>query len=73
MITVQDDEYMLVRIKDNAVVINRLFLTDTGISQRPCHAEKENEELAKCVNGWLEREKAGRVSFGKYLHDYKQI
>jgi len=62
---IQDDEYMLVRKKDNAVIINRLFLSDNGLSSMPAMAEQgDNKELANSVNKWLESERAGRVSFG---------
>jgi hypothetical protein len=59
-----DDEFMLVRVRDGKRIIGRLFLTETGISQRPCNAFEENRALARSVNGWLESEQAGRVSFG---------
>jgi hypothetical protein len=63
---VNDDEYMLVRKKDNNVILNRIFLTDEGISTTPVGAERgENADLADIVNKTLESEISKRVSFGK--------
>jgi hypothetical protein len=60
------DEYMLVRKKDSAVVLDRLFLSESGLSTSPVGAERgENEQLAFILRGWLESESAGRVSFAK--------
>jgi hypothetical protein len=59
-----EDEFMLVRKRDNAKVIGRLFLTETGISQTPCFAHTENRELAFFVNRTLDSESRASVSFG---------
>ncbi len=61
-----DDEYMLVRRRDNAVIINRLFLSETGIAGTPVMATRgENLDLARQVHGWLQSETSNRVSFGR--------
>jgi len=59
-----NDEYMLVRKSDNAVVISRLILDDNGISTMPVMAQRgENKDLANSIHGLLESERAKRVSF----------
>jgi hypothetical protein len=68
-----DDEFMLVRKKDNAVIIPRLFVGGNGISSRPQSANKENKELASSVMSWLESERAGRVSFGATANNAASI
>ena len=65
MADIRNDEFMLVRVSDKKVIIPRLFLSEQGISEVPCFANTHNAQLALSVNGWLESEKAGRVSFGK--------
>lgn len=65
MVDFSNDEFMLVRTRDKAVIINRLFLTASGISNIPCDAHRTNEPLAKSVIEQLDSEKSGRVSFGK--------
>lgn len=60
------DEYMLVRKKDNAVVISRLMLSDKGLAESPTASiQGENNQLANSVNGWLKAEASGHVSFGR--------
>jgi hypothetical protein len=63
---VNDDEFMLVRKKDNSVILARIFLTEKGIATTPFGAENgENANLAYIVNSNLESEISKRVSFGK--------
>lgn len=60
-----DDEYMIVRKRDGAEIVSRLFLTDTGCADNPVSAIHENKQIARSLNNALACEKSGWVSFGK--------
>ncbi|MEQ1668408.1 MAG: hypothetical protein ABL868_08155 [Sulfuriferula sp.] len=65
---IEEDEYMLVRKKDSAVIIKRLFLSESGLSISPFGAERgDNEQIALILRGLLESEAGKRVSFGKLV------
>lgn len=62
-----NDEFMLVRKSDNAVIISRLIL-DEGISTMPVMAKRgEHQSFAELVKTYLAQEKGQRASFGKLL------
>jgi len=65
MVKFHEDEFILIRTRDGAKIIERLFLTEEGFGQTPHDSERENKQLAQAILGWLESEKTGRVSFGK--------
>lgn len=66
------DEFMLVRIRDGAVIIPRLFLSKNGIGQTPVDAVRGgNHTLAHRVWTWLSADDRGHVSFGKHMAGVK--
>lgn len=64
-INYHEDEFCLIRIRDGARIVSRLFLTDNGFGSPWDASVGYNSNLAQTVNGRLESEKNGKVSFGK--------